>query len=145
MSLLLIWYNNCPFWVGGRERDGSECMALSSAAKIWSLIKYLLILAFAFGVFCITYYCSLVPKTTSLFPIIGLKTKERLIKMQLLWSSWKCHILNSRGVIVSFLKWGRHHSSAAEPQIIHCNVPCLTPDGLNGLLRLTESCQMLAE
>lgn len=138
MSLLLIWYNNCSFWVGGRERYGGQCMALSSAVKICSLVKYLIILAFAFWSVPHHLLCSLVPQA-SLFP------KKLKREIQNVISSWKWHIPSSGGTIVSFLKPGRYHSSAAEPQVIHCDVPCLTPNGLNGLLRLTHSGQMLAE
>lgn len=83
----------------------------------------------------------LVQKQYRFFSIIDLKTKERQIEdvvaLVILQVSW-CPILSSHGAVVSCLKPRRLHSSAAEPQIIHCNAPCLMPNGLSGLLRLTQ-------
>lgn len=71
-----------PFFVGRRERDSSECIALSSASKFCKLVKYILILAFA--VWSVTdnlllFTCSK-NNIKRHFPTIGLKTKERQIQ-----------------------------------------------------------------
>lgn len=106
------------FCGGGRERDWSESMALSSTAIIWSLVKYLWILGFAvWSVPDLLLFTSSKNNIKKHFPTIGLKTKERQIKkMWLPWPSWKCQIppLTYRYCIF-FWNRGSCHSSAAEP------------------------------
>lgn len=79
MLLLLIWCNNVPSWVGGSQRDGSEHMALSSAARICSLVKYLLIFTFAFC--SVPHHLLLFTRPQNnikrLFPTVALKTRNR--------------------------------------------------------------------